>query len=48
VKGFIYFLAFSLLLLAGFITYNIIYPSDGMIVRQNGKWIVVEHNNTQK
>ena len=46
-KSFIKFLIFSLLLIAGFIIYNIIYPSEGMVVRQDGKWVVLEHNITK-
>lgn len=46
-KGFILFFIGSLLLIAGFIFYFIKNPSDGMIVRQDGKWTVIEHNVTK-
>ncbi len=45
-KGFILFFIASLLLIGGFIFYFVKNPKDGMIVRQDGKWIIVEHNNT--
>jgi len=47
-KGFFKFLIFSLLLIAGFILYYIYHPSNGMIVRQGAKWIILEHNVSKK
>lgn len=47
-KGFFLFLIFSFMIIFGFIAYSYIYPSDGMIVRQNGKWVIVEHNSTKR
>ncbi len=47
-KGFFKFLLFALLLIAGFIIYNIYHPTSGMIVREGAHWIIIDRNQSDK
>ncbi len=43
-KNFLIFLGISLLIIGGFIYYNMLHPSDTMIVRNGAYWTIFEHN----
>ncbi len=46
-KNFLKFLLLSLLIIAAFITYNILNPTNGMIVRQGANWVILDRNESK-
>ncbi len=46
-KGFFIFLGITLMLMAGYIYYNLQHPSETMIVRQGAQWTTLEYNQTR-
>ncbi len=47
-KGFLIFFAITILLMGGYIYYNIKHPTDTMIVRNGAYWTMFEHNVTKQ
>jgi len=47
-KNFIIFLIVCMVILGGFIYYQMQHPSDTMIVRQGAHWVMFEHNVTDR
>ncbi len=45
-KGFLIFFGITMLLMGGYIYYNIQHPTDTMIVRNGAYWTMFEHNVT--
>jgi hypothetical protein len=43
-KGFLIFLSITMLLMGGYIYYNIQHPTNSMIVRNGAYWSIFEHN----
>jgi len=43
-KGFLIFFGITMLLMGGYIYYNIQHPTDTMIVRNGAYWSAFEHN----
>ena len=49
-RGFFIFFGITMLLMGGYIYYNLQHPTDSMIVRNGAYWTIFEHNtsHTQK
>ena len=43
-KGFLIFFGITMLLMGGYLYYNIKHPTDTMIVRQGAYWVAFDHN----
>jgi len=46
-KGFLIFFTITMILMGGYIYYNLQHPTDTMIVRNGAYWTAFEHNTSK-